>query len=263
MSRKPISSGQSPSGERRAISISQVSLWVRPGIFLWLSARNPTLFNVQSQFLAFSFSQPDYVRSARAAANAATLSLKDQRRQVILDASVSYIELNKTLAEIQALEQAMADTDKLVAVVQDRLTRVESKMDLTQARLTRAQIQLQKIHLEDHADELRQHLSGLTGLDPNAITPAASSVPPLPNLDFQGLMSKGSEAPAVQAAFATATARMYEAWGDKRAQNRPIVYGAFQYARFASFNGYNQYYRSFTPNNVGVGINATGLSSIA
>ena len=61
----------------------------------------------------------------------------------------------------------MADTDKLVSVVQDRFDAgLESKMDLTQAKLTRAQIQLQKIRLEDHADELRQHLSGLTGLDP-------------------------------------------------------------------------------------------------
>ena len=50
---------------------------------------------------------------------------------------------------------------------------------------------------------------------------------------------------------------MYEAWGDKRAESRPIVYGAFQYARFASFNGYQNYYNHFTPNNIGIGINAT------
>jgi outer membrane protein TolC len=244
--------------ETRDIYVPSFSVGSGLGYSYGFPLGSPTLFNVQSQFLAFSFSQPDYIRSARAAAKAATLSLKDQRRQVILDASVSYIELNKTLAEIQALEQAMADSDKLVSVVQDRLDAgLESKMDLTQAKLTRAQIQLQKIHLEDHADELRQHLSGLTGLDPNAITPTASSVPPLPDLDFQGLMSKENEAPAVQAAFATADARMYDAWGDKRAESRPIVYGAFQYARFASFNGYDQYYRNFTPNNIGVGINAT------
>ncbi|HTU52212.1 MAG TPA: TolC family protein [Acidobacteriaceae bacterium] len=244
--------------ETRDIYIPSFSVGSGLGYSYGFPLGNPTLFNVQSQFLAFSFSQPDYVRSAHAAAKAATLNLKDVRRQVILDASVNYIELNKTLAEIHALEQALADTDKLVSIVQDRLDAgLESKMDLTRAKLTRAQIQLQKIQLEDHADELRQHLSGLTGLDPNAITPSAASVPPLPDLDFQGLLSKENEAPAVQAAFATANARMFEAWGDKRAENRPIVYGAFQYARFASFNGYNQYYRSFTPNNVGVGINAT------
>ena len=244
--------------ETRDIYIPSVSVGSGLGYSYGFPLGNPTLFNVQSQFLAFSFSQPDYIRSAHAAVKAATLSLKDQRRQVILDASVSYIELSKTLAEIQALEQATSDADKLAAIVQDRLEAgLESKMNLTQAKLTRAQIQLQKIHLEDHADELRQHLSGLTGLDTNAITPAAASVPPLPDLDFQGLMSKENEAPAVQAAIATANARMYEAWGDKRAENRPIVYGAFQYARFSSFNGYQNYYLAFQPNNIGIGIQAT------
>ena len=244
--------------ETRDIYIPSFSVGSGLGYSYGFPLGNPTLFNVQSQFLAFSFSQPDYVRSAHAAAKASTLNLKDQRRQVILDASVTYIELNKTLAEIQALEQAMADTGKLVSVVQDRFDAgLESKMDLTHAKLTRAQIQLQKIHLEDHADELRQHLSGLTGLDPGALTPASSSVPALPDLDFQGLLSKKNSAPAVQAAVATADARMYEAWGDKRAESRPIVYGAFQYARFASFNGYQNYYNHFTPNNIGIGINAT------
>ena len=219
---------------------------------------NPTLFNVQSQFLAFSFSQRDYIRSAKAEIKAATLSLKDARRQVILDASVNYIELNKALAEIQVLQQAAADSDKLVSVVQDRLDAgLESKIDMTRAKLTRAQIQLQKIQLEDHADELRQHLSGLTGLNPNAITPAGSSVPPLPDLDFQGLMSKENNAPAVQAGFATADARMYNAWGDKKQENRPTVLGVFQYSRFSSFNGYQNYYLAFQANNIAVGIQAT------
>jgi outer membrane protein TolC len=219
---------------------------------------NPTLFNVQSQFLAFSFSQRDYIRSAHAATKAATLSLKDARRQVILDASVNYIELNKALAEIQALQQATTDADKLVTVVQDRLDAgLESKMDLIQAKLARAQIQLQEIQLEDHADEIRQHLSGLTGLDANAITPVASSVPPLPDLDFQGLLSKENSAPAVQAAFATADARLYNAWGDAKARSRPTVLGVFEYSRFSSFNGYQNYYLAFQANNIAIGIQAT------
>jgi outer membrane protein TolC len=246
--------------ESRDIYIPNFSVGSGLGYSYGFPLGSPTLFNVQSNFLLFSYSQHDYIRSAHAATKAATLSLKDTRRQVILDASLNYIELDKTLAEIQALDQATTDTNKLLSVVQDRFDAgLESKMDLTQAKLTRAQIQLQQIHLEDHADELRQHLSGLTGLDPGAITPAASSVPPLPDLDFQGLMSKENEAPAVQAAVATADARMYEAWGDKRAESRPIVYGAFQYARFASFNGYNKYYQpnTFIPNNIGIGIQAT------
>jgi len=219
---------------------------------------NPTLFNVQSQFMLFSYSQRDYIRSAHAAAKAATLSLKDVRRQVILDAAVNYVELSKTLDEIQALRQALAYTDTLVGVVEDRLNAgLENKMTLTQAQLTRAQIQLRKIRLEDHADELRQHLSGLTGLDANGITPSPSSVPALPDLDFQGLVSKENESPAVQAAIATADARMYNAWGDEKQNNRPSVMGVFQYSRFSSFNGYQNYYLAFEANNIALGVQAT------
>lgn len=244
--------------QTRNIYVPNLSVGSGLGYSYGFPLGNPTLFNVQSQFMLFSYAQRDYIRSARAATKAATLSLKDARRQVILDASVNYIELNKTLAEIQVLQQATDDTNKLVSVVQDRLNAgLESKMDLTQAKLTRAQIQLQKIQMEDHAEELRQHLSGLTGLDPNAITPAASSVPPLPDLDFHGLVSKENNAPGVQAAFATADARMYNAWGDKKQENRPTVLGVFQYSRFSSFNGYQNYYLAFQANNIAVGIQAT------
>ena len=244
--------------QTRNIYVPNLSVGSGLGYSYGFPLGNPTLFNVQSQFMLFSYAQRDYIRSARAATKAATLSLKDARRQVILDASVNYIELNKTLAEIQVLQQATDDTNKLVSVVQDRLNAgLESKMDLTQAKLTRAQIQLQKIQMEDRAEELRQHLSGLTGLDPNAITPAASSVPPLPDLDFHGLVSKENNAPGVQAAFATADARMYNAWGDKKQENRPTVLGVFQYSRFSSFNGYQNYYLAFQANNIAVGIQAT------
>ncbi len=221
---------------------------------------NPTLFNVQSSFLLFSFSQRDYIRSAQASLKATTYALKNTRQQVILDATLNYIELNKTLGQIAALQEALADTNNLVGVVEDRLhAGLASKMDRTQAQLTRAQTQLQIIRMEDHADELRRHLSGLTGLDATEISPVASSIPALPSLDFQGLISKKDRSPAVQSAFATANARMYSAKGDEKQSNRPIVFGAFQYARFAGFNGYSKYYQpnTFIPNNVGIGINAT------
>ena len=153
----------------------------------------------------------------------------------------------------------MADTDKLVAVVQDRFDAgLESKMDLTQARLTRAQIQLQKIHLEDHADELRQHLSGLTGLDPNAITPAASSVPPLPDLDFQGLISKENSAPAVQAALPLRTPecmRHGEISGRKTGRSCTASFNMLDSPVSTVITSITN--PTLLPNNIGIGINAT------
>jgi hypothetical protein len=50
---------------------------------------------------------------------------------------------------------------------------------------------------------------------------------------------------------------MYNARGDKKAQNLPIVFGALQYSRFSSFNGYQNYYLAFQANNLAIGIQAT------
>ena len=222
---------------------------------------NPTLFNVTSNSLAFSFSQRDYIRSARAVYKAATLSLKNARQQVILDAASDYIDLNKTLQQIAALNQAVDDTGKLVSVMQDRLhAGLETNIQMTRTRLTGAQIKLRAIQMEDHAEDLRQHLAGLTGLNATDIVPAASSIPALPDLDFGPLIrQQRGENPGVLATAATADARMYNAWGDKRQNYRPTVGFGFQYARFATFTGYAKYYTpgSFQYNNVEAGIQAT------
>ncbi len=220
---------------------------------------NPTLFNVSSTSLLFSFSQRDYIRSARAAWKAATLSLKNARQQVILDAALNYIDLNKTMDQIVALNQAMEDTNKLLAVMEDRVNAgLETNMQMRQAQLTRAQIHLKAIQMEDHADDVRQHLAGLTGLAPDAIVPTESSVPRLPDLDFGSkVRQRRGESPAVLASAATADAKMFAAWGDERQKYRPTVGLNFLYSRFSSFNNYSEYYKNFTPNNVGVGIQAT------
>src|SRR3984957_14863889 len=45
----------------------------------------PSVYSVSASSVAFSFSQPDYIRSARASLLAAQLQLKDTRQQVIMD----------------------------------------------------------------------------------------------------------------------------------------------------------------------------------
>ena len=55
----------------------------------------PSIYSVSANSLAFSFSQPDYIRSARAALLATQLQLKDRRQQVILDTALDYIEWSR------------------------------------------------------------------------------------------------------------------------------------------------------------------------
>ena len=112
----------------------------------------PSVFNVTSQSLLFTFSQPDYIRSARAAVQAAEFSLKDSREQVVLDASLDYIQLDKAELTLAALAQEKEYTDKLVGIEEDRvLAGVESQVELTKAKLTAAQIDLKRIHLQNDA----------------------------------------------------------------------------------------------------------------
>ena len=116
----------------------------------------PSVYSVSASSLAYSFSQPDYIRSARAALLAAQLQLKDTRQQVILDTALAYIQLNTVSEEITALDQQTGFVDKLVEIETDRVNAgVDSKVELTKARLTGAQIALRRIHLVDQADLLR------------------------------------------------------------------------------------------------------------
>lgn len=248
--------------ETRDVYIPNFALGSGLGYSYGFPLGTPNIFNVTSTSLLFSFSQRDYIRSAHAADKAALLRLQDTRQQIILETTLDYVDLAKTLSQIDALNQASADADKLVSIVNDRMRAgLESHMSLTRAQLSEAQIELHQVQMEDHADQLRQSLTGLTGLDPTLIDPAAASIPPLPDLNVPSLLKTIAPSPAVLAANATADSKTYAAWGDKRQNYRPTVNFVMQYQRFSTFNGYQNYYVTppsgkFPLNNLGVGIQA-------
>ena len=217
----------------------------------------PSVFNVTSQSLLFTFSQPDYIRSARAALQAAEFSLKDSRQQVILDASLDYIQLDKAELMLAALAQEKEYTDKLVNIETDRvLAGVESQMELTKAKLTAARIDLKRIHLQNDAEMVREQLAHLTGLPSSSFVTNASSVPAAPSIlpTRDSHISLSTMNAGVQAAQADAKSKMYVAFGDSRQMLRPQLSVAGDYSLFAKFNNYDQYFRSFQYNNFGIGI---------
>ena len=99
----------------------------------------PSVYSVSASSLAFSFSQPDYIRSARAALLAAQLQLKDTRQQVILDTALDYIQLTTVSEQITALDQETGFVLRLVEIETDRVNAgVDSKVELTQGALDRS-----------------------------------------------------------------------------------------------------------------------------
>src|SRR5271170_1320144 len=63
----------------------------------------PSVYNVGSQSLLYSFSQPDYVRAARSALQSAQLSLRDNEEQVALETALAYIQLDSDRRQLAAL----------------------------------------------------------------------------------------------------------------------------------------------------------------
>ena len=220
----------------------------------------PSIVNVSSQSLFYSFSQPDYVRASRAALKAAELILRDSRDQVTLDCALAYVQLDTDTREIAVLDEEKADAEKLVSIERDRLVAgVDSRMEETRAEITSAQIDISRLNIEDDAGDQRQKLSHLTGLPAASFIPDSNSIPPVPDLgsgDSLAAQALASNA-GIQAADANARSKLDLSRGDENQNYRPQLGFGLAYSRYAEFNNYNQYYLRFQHNNFDVGVQVT------
>jgi outer membrane protein TolC len=229
----------------------------------------PSVVNATVQGVILSWSQRDYIRAARFGLQSAVLSLNDARAAVEEDTVVTYLSLDRDLAREQALNEQLSHADELVRIVADRFNAgVDSAIDLTQAKLTAAQIRLARYNAQDDtaADQLK--LAHLIGLPSTSLTTVPDSVPrlgaPTPNASLSTL----PDSPSVAAAFANAKAKQQIAWGDQKKLYHPQIFLAGQYSLFAKFNNYQLYFPSrtlpngtmqsvFQYNNAGIGISVS------
>ncbi len=193
----------------------------------------PTLFNLNAGSLAYNASQFDYIRSAREGFVAATDSLEDTRQAVAEDAAVTFLSLDRDLQRERVLGQEAEYSTRLVTIVEDRVAAGrDTQIELTQARLSAAQLRLARLRTQDDTASDRAHLARLLGIQPASLTteggfPAAA--PPV-------TASPGPYAnPAVAGAFASARAKQESAWGDARYLYRPQFSLVIQYNRYATF----------------------------
>jgi len=223
----------------------------------------PSIVNVSSQSLLFTFSQKDYVRSARAALVSAQLALADARQQVILDACLDYIQLDIDRRRIEVLDEQNGYASKLAIIEQQRLDAgVGTREDLLRARLVSAQLRLKRLHIQDDIDEVRQRLAHLTGLPPDSLVTESHSIPPSPNLERDNPSSLTATMAAmntegVRAAYASAQSHQYQAFGDARQIYRPQIGFGGTYSRFSEINNYQEYYLHFQHNNFEAGLQIT------
>jgi outer membrane protein TolC len=244
--------------ETRDAYIPSFQVGTSPGYAYGFPLGYPALFSASSQSLALSFSQPDYLRAARKALNAANLNLKDAQQQVALDVALDYVELDHDLAEIAALDEEKAFAARLVSIEQDRVQAgVDPRVSELQVELTAAQADEKRIHLQNDADEMRQKLAHLTGLPTDGLVTVTNSIPVTPSFSTDAAQSAPESNPGIAAAYANSQSKFYQAFGASRENYRPTVVFGAQYSLFSKINNYNQYFRSFQYNNAAIGVQVT------
>ena len=217
----------------------------------------PSIFNFSAQSLVFNFSQHDYIRAARAALAAANFALMDARQGVAEDTVLTYIALDRDRERGAALSEQRGFAEKLISIIGERLDAgQDTPIDLTTARLSSAQIRLSLLHNEDETAIDRFRLAHLTGLPPEGLVTVPGGVPEIPSPSTSSTLPN-TLSPAVDSAFANARSKREVAFGDARYLYRPQVAFGAQYSRFASYNGYENFYRNFQHNNAEMGIQIT------
>jgi outer membrane protein TolC len=213
----------------------------------------PSILNGTVQSLVFDAPQRHYIDAAHAGIRAATLSLKDAREQVALDASTTYIELDTVDREREVAHEQEAFASRLVKIEQERTEAgVDPLSDLLQAQLTAAELKLKRLHLETRASTLSKQLATLTGLPASTIKTESASIPEIPQVhaDEPTRNSFG-----IEAAQMLARSKQKMARGDSMSGIFPQVSFNAQYSRSTKIlNDADSYYAKPIPtNNFGSG----------
>ena len=201
------------------------------------SPNPPTLASVTGTALVYNSAQFSYARSARAGVNAALLALEDVRETVAQDTALAFIAFDHDQQREQVLLQQASYADTLVNIVQQRVDAgQDTQIELTQAKLSAAQVRLGLLRTQDETANDRDHLAQLIGLPATSLQ-VDNSFPanPIPS-DTSSASVHGYASEAVASAFANAEAKRQQAKGDATFRFRPQINLYAQYSRYATFS---------------------------
>jgi outer membrane protein TolC len=201
------------------------------------SPNPPTLATVSGGSLVYNASQSFYIKSAREGLIAARLAQEDVHEAVAQDTALAFITLDHDQQRAQVIGQQNDFANALVAIVQERLDAgQDSQIDLTQARLTAAELHLAIMKAQDDTEYDRERLARLIDVPAASLTidndfPAA----PVPVDASENATIHGYANSAVASAFASAGAKLDQAAGEGRFRFIPEFNLVAGYNRYATF----------------------------
>lgn len=199
------------------------------------SSSPPTLFTVTGSSIVYNASQLPYIHSARLGYNAARRSFDDVREAVAEDVALTYSDLLKDQQREEVLEQQVEATARLVVIIQDRVDAGrDPHLDLTQAKLNAANLNIARLRAHDDTLNDRKHLADVIG-EPAEIVRASNTFPTNPIPSAAAEPEAGYANAAVAAAFLSAQAKQQQAIGDSKYLYRPSVSSFVQYNVYAFF----------------------------
>ena len=166
--------------------------------------------------------------------DAAQLGLKDAREAVAEDVALTYVALLKDAERESGLRDEQHLSQHMVEIVQERVDAGrDTAIDLTQAKLNLANLNLNLIRAEDDTLNDQAHLAMLTGLPPAALT-AENVFPPI-SFGDNFRPSNETLTAGVRGSFASAQAKQFQARGDSKFLYFPDIRLIAEYNRYATF----------------------------
>jgi outer membrane protein TolC len=218
--------------------------------------RAPAIFNVTYTEQVFNEPLRGQAKETQEQSKAQKIMLEDTRNSVITRTAMAYLELGKVRHSLELLHKEQESAEKILEVTQERQGEgYELPVEVTRARLTKAQVVQRILQLEGREDELEVFLRYQLGLsETQAIEVTPEELPGEAEQAGDNLVAMAMTHNAgLQLAASDVRAKEFRLKGERRGYF-PTLELVSIYSVLGKFNNYSQFFNHFQRNNFNAGI---------
>jgi outer membrane protein len=248
------------------------------GIPLSVEGNAPSIVQIKANQFLFNKPQSYAVAQAKEYTRGAGFASAERRDEAVFRVATLFIDVDRAARLLENVQKQVESLNNVMAAI---TARVAAGRDLPVAKaeanvnLLRAKQRL--LALQSERDYAGHNLALALGYNPGDVvqpSPDVRAAPPIPETEDSAVKAALAASKELKRLESNYQAKALEIKGDK-AQRLPRVDLVGQYALFAKYSNYNQYFRTFQYNNaelgasvqipllVGPGVNAQVLQAEA